>query len=303
MIARGEHLAAMRSRGIRLLHGDEVIAGKVKASDTPSDLGPQDLVIVALKANLLPVVAQSAAALLGRETAVVFAQNGIPWWYGHGLSSSRRSPPDLSRLDPGGLIDQAVARERVMGAVIYSANEVAEPGVIRNHVPGNNMLVVGEIDDRQSERVKQLRMMLEKSGMSSPAASDIRQVIWAKLIQNLATSTLCVVTGSNIGAVRGDAGLAQIQQRIAQEGRAIAQAHGIAAEGAPPRPAGGQSSGLIGHKPSMLQDYERNRPMEIEAQLMTPLAFGRSAGVAAPTLEALIPVAAHKAAAKGLYKI
>ncbi len=302
VLARGAHLAAMRERGLKLLHGDEIIAGKVKASDRAADLGPQDFVIVTLKANLLPAFAENAAPLLGGETAVVFAQNGIPWWYGLGISPSRPKPPDLSRLDPEGLLGAKIARERIMGAVIYSANEVAEPGVIRNHVPNNNMLVVGEIDDRQSDRVKILRSALEKSGMSSPAAPDIRQALWAKLIQNLGTSTLCVVTGSNIGAVRGDPMLAELQRRIGREGRAIAEAHGIAVEGAPPRPSGGQSSGLIGHKPSMLQDFERGRPVEIESQLMTPLAFGRSAGVAAPTLEALVPVAAHKAAAKGLYK-
>jgi 2-dehydropantoate 2-reductase len=232
---------------------------------------------------------------------VVFAQNGIPWWYGDGISSARRSPPDLSRLDPGGAVRRAVPLEQVMGAVIYSANELTEPGVIRNHVPNNNMLVVGEFDDRQSARVQRLRAVLEKSGMSSPLAADIRQSIWAKLIQNLATSTLSVITGSNIGALRSDPGLVALQKRIAQEGRAIAEAHGISVEGAPQRPQGGQASGLIGHKPSMLQDYDSNRPMEIESQLATPLEFGRVAGVATPTLEALIPVAAHKAAAKGLY--
>jgi 2-dehydropantoate 2-reductase len=303
VLARGAHLAAMRERGVKLLHGDEIIAGKVKASDRAADLGPQDFVIVTLKANLLQAFPENAAPLLGTDTAVVFAQNGIPWWYAVGNPPSRPKPPDLSRLDPGGILAAKISRERIMGAVIYSANEVTEPGVIRNHVPNNNMLVVGEIDDRQSERVMVLRSMLEKSGMSSPEARDIRQAIWAKLVQNLGTSTLCVVTGSNIGAVRADPLLVELQQRIGREGRAIAQAHGITVEGAPARPGGGQSSGLIGHKPSMLQDFERSRPMEIESQLMTPLAFGRSAGVAAPTLEALVPVAAHKAAARGLYKI
>jgi 2-dehydropantoate 2-reductase len=301
VVARGAHLAAMREKGLVLLHGKEVIRAKLRASEQPEELGVQDIVITTLKANLLPAFAQRAAPLLAPHTAVVFAQNGIPWWYGQGISTSRRTPPDLSPLDPGALLQTTIARERILGAVIYSANEVAEPGVIRNHVPGNNMLVVGEIDDRQSDRVRQLRALLERSGMSSPPSTDIRQAIWAKLVQNLGTSALCVVTGSDIGAVRGDAGLAELQQRVGQEGRAIAQAHGVSLEGAPQRPAGGQSSGVIGHKPSMLQDYERGRPMEIESQLMMPLAFGRSAGVHTPTLDALIRVAAHKAAAKGLH--
>src|SRR3989475_1633267 len=125
--------------------------------------------------------------------------------------------------------------------------------------------------------------------MSSPPAADIRQSVWSKLTQNLGNSTLCLVTGATVGAVRADPALSRLLGRMGDEARAIMRAHGIPTEGAVERPGGGQSPGLIGHKPSMLQDYERGRPMEIEAQLMAPLAFGRAAGVATPTLDALIP--------------
>ncbi len=301
VVARGPHLQAVQRNGLKLLHGDETILGRVRASERPAELGPQDCVIVTLKANMLGAFAEQAAPLLGRETSVVFAQNGIPWWYAYGLSAARRSPPDLSALDPAGKLRDAVAPERIIGAVVYSANEVIEPGVIRNFVPGRNMLVVGEVDDRASERIKQLRLALEKSGMSSPPAADIRQSVWSKLTQNLGNSTLCLLTEATVGAVRADPALSKLLGRMGEEARVIMQAHGIPTEGAVERPGGGQSSGLIGHKPSMLQDYERGRPMEIEAQLMAPLAFGRAAGVATPTLDALIPLATFKAAAKGLY--
>jgi len=286
VVARGAHLQAVQRNGLKLLHGDETILGRVRASESAAELGPQDCVIVALKANMLGAFAEQAAPLLGRETPVVFAQNGVPWWYAFGLKAGRPKPPDLSALDPGGKLQAAVAPERIIGAVVYSANEVVEPGVIRNFVPGRNMLVVE---------------ILESSGMSSPAAADIRQSVWSKLTQNLGNSTLCLLTEATVGAVRADPALSKLLGRMGDEARVIMRAHGIPTEGAVERPGGGQSPGLIGHKPSMLQDYERGRPMEIEAQLMAPLAFGRAAGVAIPTLDALIPLATFKAAAKGLY--
>src|SRR5262249_4230378 len=141
VVARGPHLAAIEKNGLKLRHGDEVIQGKVKTKH----LGKQDFVIVALKANLLDTFADNAAPLLGPDTAVVFAQNGIPWWYG-----SHAKAPDLSMLDPARKLAKLMDPKKAIGAVIYSANEVIEPGVIMNHVPNNNMLVVGEADDSET---------------------------------------------------------------------------------------------------------------------------------------------------------
>jgi 2-dehydropantoate 2-reductase len=301
VIARGPHLRALQENGVRLLHGEETIIGRVRAAERASDLGPQDLVFVTLKANLLEAFARDCAPLLGPKTGVVFAQNGIPWWYGVGLGARRRRPPELAPLDPGGVLARAIGPERVMGGVIYSANEVTEPGVVMNKVPGSNMLVVGEADDEQSERIKMVRDALERSGLSSPPARDIRAAIWAKLLQNLANSTLSTLTGGTVAELRADPEVAKVAARIAAEGRAVAEAHGIDFDAAPQRPGGGHSSGMPQHKTSMLQDYERGRPMEIAAQLIIPLAFGRVAGVATPTLETLVPLVARKAAAKGLY--
>jgi 2-dehydropantoate 2-reductase len=298
VVARGAHLEAMRANGVTLLHGEQTIRGKVRASERAADLGAQDFVLVTLKANLLPVFARGAAPLLGPQTAVAFVQNGIPWWYGQGL---QRKLPDFSRLDPGGELARAVAPQRVIGAVVFSANEVDAPGVIRNLVPGRNMLVVGEPGDHQSSRTGTLRKLLDAADMYSPAVKDIRQVIWSKLVLNLGTSMLCTLTGETVGGVRGNAELAALAGKLKSEGMAVAAAYGISSEGAPERPGGGQGSGQIAHKPSMMQDYERGRPMEIDSQIMMPLEFARAAGVPAPTLEALAPLLAHKARAKRLY--
>jgi 2-dehydropantoate 2-reductase len=288
VVARGAHLEAMRTQGVKLIHGEEVIAGRVRTEG----IGVQDAVFVALKANALGAFAEAAAPLLGPDTAVVFAQNGIPWWYAE----------DMESLDPGRRLKRAVPRPSVVGGVVYSANEVLEPGVIRNFVPNNNMLVIGDADNRNPPRVQQLREALEKSGMSSPRPEDIRQAVWAKLAQNLGHSSLCLLTESSTSAVLGDAELRKLSDRMKAEATAIARAHGIDIGRAPHRPSGGHASGAVGHKPSMLQDYERGRPMEVEAQLMAPLALGRAAGVPTPTLDMIIPLAAHKAASKGLYK-
>src|SRR5256712_14129735 len=195
VVARGAHLQAVQRNGLKLLHGDETILGRVRASERPAELGPQDCVIVALKANMLGAFAEQAAPLLGRETSVVFAQNGVPWWYALGLKAGRPRPPNLSALDPEGKLQAAVAPERIIGAAAYSATAVIEPGVIRNFVPGRNMLVVGGPDDSCSRRAEQLRNTLEKSGMSSPPAADIRQSVWSKLTQHLGNSTLCLQIG------------------------------------------------------------------------------------------------------------
>ncbi|MGH8689482.1 MAG: ketopantoate reductase family protein [Burkholderiales bacterium] len=297
VVARGAHLQAMRDNGIRLIHGDRVIAGRVRTSDP----GVQDFVFVTLKANLLAAFADGAAPLLRDDTGVVFVQNGIPWWYAIGLSGDRPRPPDLAHLDPQGKLRKLVKPDQIIGGVAYSANEVREPGVIVNHVPGNNMIVVGRADDAQTSKVRELRSLLEKADLSSPRAGDIRQSVWAKIVQSLGTGVLCTLTGATVGAVRGEPNLARLAAQLGAEGRAIAQAHGVDVGGAPARPGGGQSSGMIAHKPSLLQDYERGRPMEIDSQLAAPLAFARAAGVAAPALETVVPLLAFKAAARGLY--
>jgi len=293
IVARGPHLAAIEKNGLKLLHGDEVIQGKVRTANP----GKQDFVIVALKANLLDTFAENAAPLLGPETAVVFAQNGIPWWYG-----LHAKAPDLSMLDPGKKLSKAIDPRRIIGGVVYSANEVVEPGVIMNHVPNNNMLVVGEVDDRQSSRISKLREALEQSGMSSPVAPDIRAVIWSKLIQNLATAPLCTLTGATVAQVRADPGLSSLSKKIAEEGRAIAQAYGINLALVPQRPGGSQSTAALHHKPSMLQDFERGRPMEVASLLLTPLTFAKGANLPAPALESVVSLIAYRAAEKGLFR-
>lgn len=296
VVARGEHLAAIRERGLVLLRGDDRTEARVKASDSPAEFGPQDVVISTLKANGLPALAQTIAPLLGPETMVVFAQNGIPWWYASGLAASRPLPPDLSRLDPDGALARAVGVKRALGAVIWSANTVVEPGVINNGTPQSNLLVVGEPDDSTSPRITALRAALEQSGIGSPVTTDIRQTIWSKLVQNLAYSTLGLLMGTGINVIEEDPALREMVDRLSGEGTAVAAAHGIKVE-LKARPRSGNR-----HKPSILQDYERGRPLELDTMVMIPLAFARAAGVPTPSLDVVAAIAAGRAVEKGLYK-
>jgi 2-dehydropantoate 2-reductase len=291
VVARGAHLEAIRQNGLKLVQGGKTILGRVRAADSAKELGAQEAVFVTLKANGLGAFADQCAPLIARHTEVVFVQNGIPWWY------DRR----LTRLDPDGRLARAVPAENIAAGVAYSANEIVEPGVIENHVPGNNMIVLGRPDRVDTDVIKNLRKALEEADMSSPALADIRQSIWQKAAQMLGNSSLCTLTGLPVGALRNDKALKQIAEKAAAEGHAIAKALGVDVDAAPQRPSGGHASSAQSHKPSILQDYERGRPMEVEAQLMAPLALGRLAKVATPTLDILAPLVAAKAAARGLY--
>jgi 2-dehydropantoate 2-reductase len=295
-IARGAHLEAIRRHGITLIKGERRIVGKVRATDRPSELGPVDAVLVTLKATALGTLAAGIGPLLGPQTAVVFAQNGIPWWYAQALAGERPAPPDLSPLDPGGALARAVPAQHVVGGVIYSANEVVEPGVIRNDAPQRNMLILGEPDGRESDRLQALSAALEAAEIRAPIEPDIRRSVWAKLLINLSGASLTLVTGETIRDTFADPALAAVRKRMSEEGAAVAAAHGIRLEGAPQPPA--HVPGGPAHKTSMLQDYERGRPMELDAILHAPLWFARAAGLPTPTLEAVVALAGHQAKKK-----
>jgi len=299
VVVRGLHLDAIRSHGLTLLSGDQKIVARVKASDRPADLGPQDAVLATMKASSQHQLAASIGPLLGADTPVVFAQNGIPWWYGHGLATSRPPAPDLSRLDPGGALSKAVGLHRVLGGVIMSPNTVVEPGVVHNEAPERNTLAVGEPDDRSSPRIEALRAALRAAGIASPATTDIRYEIWHKLMANLTGSTVCLVTGQP-AKVQATPLVNRLARRAHAEALAIATAHGVTLDDHPDKRYG-PTRVYSDHRPSILQDYDLGRPMEIESIVRAPLAFARSAGVETPTLDAIESICVSLAAAKGLY--
>jgi 2-dehydropantoate 2-reductase len=299
VVARGAHLEAIREKGLTLIAGDKKIVAKVRASDRPSDLGKQDAVISTLKSSGLAALAESVGPLLGPDTPVVFAQNGIPWWYGYGLSKSRPPAPDLSRLDPGGALAKAVGPERTLGGAITSPNHVIEPGVIHHEQPDRNALWLAEIDDRQSQRVGALRAALRAADIGSPETTDIRYDIWHKLMANLTGSAVALILGQP-STVQKTPIVNQLCRRAHAEALAVAAAHGVMLDDSPDVRYGPKRV-YFDHRPSILQDYDLGRPMEIESIVRAPIAFARSAGVPTPTLDAIEAFAVSLAAAKGLY--
>jgi 2-dehydropantoate 2-reductase len=299
VVARGPHLEAIRARGLTLIAGDKKIVAKVRASDRPADLGPQDAVISTLKATALGDLAANVGPLLGPDTPVVFAQNGIPWWYGHGLAKSRPAAPDLSRLDPGGALAKSVGLHRALGGTISSPNHVAEPGVVVNEIPDRNTLCVGEIDDRPSQRVGMLRAALKGAGIGSPDTTDIRYDIWHKLMANLTGSTVALILGQP-SSVQKTPLVNQMCRRAHAEALAVAAAHGVVLDDHPDVRYGPKRV-YFDHRPSILQDYDLGRPMEIESIVRAPIAFARSAGIDTPTLDTIEAVTVTLAASKGLY--
>jgi 2-dehydropantoate 2-reductase len=295
-VMRGPHLEAVKAKGLTLRVGDAEFSAHVKASGDPAALGPQDLVISTLKANALGSLVAGLPPLLRDDTAVIFAQNGIPWWYDIGLAADHPPPPDLSFLDPGGALRAVVSRQRIIGGVIFSSNEVVAPGMVANLSPERNMLLIGECDDRASGRIERLRAMLKEASIDSPPVARIRETIWSKLLTNMSMSVLCLLTGQTARAVRDDPALRDVVPRLLDEANAVGQSccadvKRVTRTGPAPD-----------HKPSILQDYELGRPMEIDTLVRAPAAFARAAGLPTPMLDLLAALAIRQARDKGLYR-
>jgi 2-dehydropantoate 2-reductase len=294
-VMRGAHLEAVKAKGLTLRVADAKATAKVNASDDPAKLGPQDLVISTLKANAVASLVTGLPPLLGSDTAVVFAQNGIPWWYDIGINPDHPPMPDLGFLDPGGALRAVVAPERIIGGVIFSSNEVTAPGVVTNLSPERNVLQIGERDDRATPRIEKLRVVLGEATIKSTPTARIRETIWSKLLTNMSMSVLCLLTGQTARGVRDDPALQGVIPRLLDEANSIGQSC------FPDVKRTTRSGPAPEHKPSILQDYEQGRPMEIDALVTAPAAFARAAGLATPMLDLLAALAIRRARDKGLY--
>ncbi|MGB8397711.1 ketopantoate reductase family protein [Bradyrhizobium sp.] len=295
-VMRGPHLEAVKAKGLALRVGDAEFRTKVRASDDPANLGPQDFVVSTLKATGIAALATGLPPLLRDDTGIVFAQNGIPWWYDLGLPADHPPPPDLGFLDPGGRLRAAISRERIVGGVIFSSNEIGAPGVVANLSPDRNMLLVGECDDRPSERIARLRDALNEASIASPPVARIRETIWTKLLTNMSMSVLCLLTGQTARGVRDDPDLRDVVPRLLDEANSIARSC------FPDVKRATRTGPAPDHKPSILQDYELGRPMEIDVLVRAPAAFARAAGLSTPMLDMPAALAIRQARDKGLYR-
>lgn len=280
VVARGPQLDAIRARGLRVEAPDATFAAEIRAAQHPAELGPQDAVLVTVKAPALRSVAQSIAPLLGPDTAVAFVMNGIPWWY-----AGERSLP---RLDPDDAVRRAVGLGRTLGGVVWSACTVVEPGVVRVGSESSR-IVLGRPDGGASPAADAIAAHLKAGGMGGVVASDIRRELWVKLLNNLTNGPICLLTRADMRTTFSEPALREAALGILREGLAIAAAEGHALEeGAEARIL---RSITLAHKPSILQDVEAGRPTEFAALFEAALDIGRSRGVSSPMLDTMVALA------------
>lgn len=300
VVARGPHLDAINRAGLTLRKADgQEIVARVAASEDPIDLGPQDLIITTLKAPSLPAMLPKLTKVAGADTPVMTAMNGVFWWYG----LDRAFPggePDCSRLDPDGALGRAVHPDRALGVVIHSTNEAIEPGVIMNRSP-TNRFVVGAATNAGAEQLETLtRELSSPPGIEFEMNADIRRAMWRKLLRNLSTAPASVLANAEAHAIINDPDAAVVSRALFLEGAAVAAAHGF--DGlADEADSVFSSGGGARQKPSMRQDLERGRAMEIDTILRVVQDFARQTGVATPALDAIVPLVILRARLAGCY--
>ncbi|HYH20433.1 MAG TPA: 2-dehydropantoate 2-reductase [Azospirillum sp.] len=297
LVARGAHLAAMRENGVTLLVGDEAQTVKARCTDDPAELGPQDYVIIGLKAHSVPGVVDAMQPLLGPDTAIVTAVNGIPYWYfhKHGGPFEGRT---LEAVDPGGRQWRGLGPERAIGCIVYPATEVVSPGVIK-HVYGDKF-ALGEPDGSTSERVTALSRVMEAGGLKAPVRDRVRDEIWLKLWGNLCFNPISALTHATLDVIASDPETRAVAKAMMLEAKEIGDRLGVHFRVDVERRING--AGAVGaHKTSMLQDLERGRPMEIDALLSVVQEMARMVGVATPTIDVVLALVRQRGEVAGLY--
>jgi len=282
LLARGEHLAAMRAHGVRVVGPKDEFRVDVHATGDPAEIGRVDLVFLGLKAHAYAEAGDLLAPLLGPDTAVVAAQNGIPWWYFHkhgGPLDGRR----IESADPGGAVSAVIAPERAIGCVAYPATEIVEPGVVR-HIEGTRF-VIGEPDGTVSDRCGRLSAAMLAGGLKCPIARNLRNHIWLKLLGNATFNPLSALTGATMAELCAFPPMRALVETSMLEIVAVAEALGCSLPlSIEQRLAGAEAVG--DHRTSMLQDLERGRRLEIDVLLGAVVELGDLVGVELPSLRA-----------------
>lgn len=295
VIARGPHLAAMQANGLRVLSEGQEVVARPRCVATAEEAGPQDYVVVTLKAHSLPGAAAQMQPLLGPETAVVSAVNGVPWWYFHGTGGAHEGRV-VESVDPGGAVSRLLPPARAIGCIVYPAAEVTAPGVIE-HSYGDRFSL-GEPDGARSPRAQALSEVLIAAGFKAPVRPRIRDELWVKLWGNLAFNPISALTTATLDALIGDDGQRGVARAMMLEGQRVAEALGVRfAIDVDKRIAGAAEVGA--HKTSMLQDLERGRPMEIEALLGAVVELAELVGEPVPTCRTVLALVRARARAAG----
>ncbi len=280
LVARGPHLAAMETNGLTLKQGGETFTVRPRVTSDPKILGPQDFVIVGVKAHALPLVLDQLQPLLGKDTAILFAQNGLPWWYFYkhgGPYDGRR----IESVDPGGKIWERLGPERALGSVVWQAAEMEGPGVIA-HAYGDR-LPIAEPSGEKTARAMLLSKLLMSAGIKSPVRGNLRDEIWLKLWGNLSFNPVSVLTQGTLLQLATDQGTRKVIRAMMEEAQAVAVALGVKFSVDIDERIG-MAEKVGNHRTSMLQDVEAGRDTELDSLLGVVKELAQMVGIATPTL-------------------
>lgn len=288
-IARRKNLEAINANGFRLIleDGREEHAANVRAVERYADAGPQDAVLLTVKAHQVRDLLPDLTALFAAQTMVVTMINGVPWWYFHKLGGAYEGRK-LESVDPGGVIDAHIAPDRVIGSVVYPAAELVAPGVVK--VIEGNRFTLGEPDGTRSERIERLSQAMMKAGFKAPVSKDIRGEIWVKLWGNLSFNPISALTHATLEDICRFAPTRELAARMMREAQAVGEKLGVEFKiSLDKRIAGAEAVGA--HKTSMLQDVEAGRALELEALVGSVIELGRITDTPTPTIEAVYALA------------
>jgi len=285
LVARGPHLAAMQAKGLTLIEeGADPVTVPVTASDNPADLGPQDYVIVTLKAHSVPPIVPKMQPLIGDHTTIVSGVNGVPWWYFHKIGTDLEGTR-LESVDPGNAQWDGFGPDRVLGCVVSPAAEVTQPGLIK-HIEGNRFSL-GEPDGSKSDRAVALSQALAAAGLKAPVRPRLRDEIWVKLWGNLSFNPISALTHATLDVLCTDPGTRAVARNMMLEAQAIAEKLGVKFPiDVERRIDGGAAVGA--HRTSMLQDLDAGRPMEIDALVGSVQELGRVTQTPTPTIDTVL---------------
>ena len=295
-LARGRTLEALRAQGLRMDIGGERLVVPVHASSDPGDLGPQDLVVVAVKGPALASVAPVVHAMLGPQTKVLVAMNGVPWWFFDGLSGEADGLR-LESVDPGGRIAELIPTERVIGCVVHASCATPEPGLVR-HVMGNG-LIIGAPSGGQPDHVAELVALLQRAGFEATLSQRIQRDIWFKLWGNMTTNPISALTGATTDRIMADELLVRFTTSIMREAAVIGERIGCKVD-QQPEDRHAITRRLGEFKTSMLQDAEAGRPLELDALLGAVREVAQHLRMDTPFLDALLGMARLMARTRGL---
>ncbi|TGD43920.1 2-dehydropantoate 2-reductase [Pseudotabrizicola sediminis] len=284
LVARGPHLAALQSKGLTLIEDGHMTTHKVRATDDARTLGPQDYVILTLKAHSVPGVVDQITPLLGPDSTLVSGVNGVPWWYFHRIGGVYEGTR-LASVDPGDVQWNGFGPDRVLGCVVYPAAEVSEPGTI-THVEGNRFSL-GEPSGEKSARALHLSAALTAAGLKAPVRPRLRDEIWVKLWGNLSFNPISALTHATLDVLCTDPGTRAVARAMMIEAQVIAEKLGVIFPiDVDRRIDGGAAVGA--HRTSMLQDLIAGRPMEIEALVGSVAELGRLTHTPTPSIDTVL---------------